>query len=418
MVIEQIEPNVFDEFAKSHVLRNFYQTSAYGELMSKNGYTALYVGAYVDSKIVAASLILCKSIGPNIKYGYAPRGFLINYYDTNLLKDFSKKIKDYFFMKGFAFIKINPEITYNVVDFDNKTKIVNTKNKEIINVLKELGYDKLKDNLYFDSVLPKYNPIIYLPNYDFNLIDKNILEEINSYENQGIKLVTSDNENIDKAYEFIKKKTTNQLKYYNDLYDVFKKYEMIDLLLIKLDYAQYTQYLQNKYKDELELNEQINMEFNENPNDKELYDKKMESDKMINAISKNITIINNRMKEDTNSEIIGSAFIIKYENRINILISGQKNDFNNLDVKTFMFYKIIEKYKKENYSYLDMNGITGDMTETNPYKDVNEFKLKFNPTTFEYIGEFDLIVNKPFHQLLWSTGKVQKEFYKPPRKTQ
>lgn len=418
MVIEQIEPNVFDEFAKSHVLRSFYQTSAYGELMSKNGYTALYVGAFVDSKIVAASLILCKSIGPNIKYGYAPKGFLINYYDTNLLKDFSKKIKDYFFMKGFAFIKINPEITYNVVDFDNKTKIVNTKNKEIINVLKELGYDKLKDNLYFDSVLPKYNPIIYLPNYDFNLIEKNILEEINSYENQGIKLETSDNENIDKAYEFIKKKTTNQLKYYNDLYDIFKKYEMIDLLLIKLDYAQYTQYLQNKYKDEFELNEQINMEFNENPNDKELYDKKMESDKMINAISKNITIINNRMKEDTNSEIIGSAFIIKYENRINILISGQKNDFNNLDVKTFMFYKIIEKYKKENYSYLDMNGITGDMTETNPYKDVNEFKLKFNPTTFEYIGEFDLIVNKPFHQLLWSTGKVQKEFYKPPRKTQ
>lgn len=418
MVIEQIESNVFDDFAKCHVLRNFYQTSAYGKLMSKNGYTALYVGAFVDSKIVAASLILCKSIGPNIKYGYAPRGFLINYYDTNLLKDFSKKIKDYFFMKGFAFIKINPEITYNVVDFDNKTKITNTKNKEIINVLKELGYDKLKDNLYFDSVLPKYNPIIYLPNYDFDSIDKNILDEINSYENQGVKLVTSDNENIDKAYEFIKKKTTNQLKYYNDLYDIFKKHEMIDLLLIKLDYAQYTQYLQNKYKDELELNEQINMEFNENPNDKELYDKKMESDKMINAISKNITIINNRMKEDTNSEIIGSAFIIKYENRINILISGQKNDFNNLDVKTFMFYKIIEKYKKENYSYLDMNGITGDMTETNPYKDVNEFKLKFNPTTFEYIGEFDLIVNKPFHQLLWSTGKVQKEFYKPPRKTQ
>src|SRR5574344_115184 len=115
MVIKQIEQNVFDEFAKSHVLRNFYQTSAYGQLMSKNGYTALYIGAFNDSKLVAASLILCKSIGPNIKYGYAPRGFLINYYDTNLVKEFSKKIKDYFFMKGFAFIKINPEITYNIV---------------------------------------------------------------------------------------------------------------------------------------------------------------------------------------------------------------------------------------------------------------------------------------------------------------
>ena len=193
---------------------------------------------------------------------------------------------------------------------------------------------------------------------------------------------------------------------------------MIDLLLVKLNYAEYAKYMQKKYTEELEINEQINFEFNKDPNNFELYNQKMESDKMVNNASKNIAIINNRMKDDTNSEILGSAFIIKYENRINILISGQKNDFNNLDVKTFIFYKIIEKYKKENYSYLDMNGITGDMTDTNPYKDVNDFKLKFNPTTFEYIGEFDLIINKPFHQLLWSTGKVQKEFYKPKRKTQ
>ena len=418
MLIEQIEKNVFDEFAKNHVLRNFYQTSAYGELMSRNGYTVLYIGGFTNSKLVAASLILCKSIGPNIKYGYAPRGFLINYYDTSLLKEFSKKIKDYFFIKGFAFIKINPEITYNIVEYDTKTKIVNTKNKEIIKTLKELGYDKLKDNLYFESMLPKYNPIIYLPKYDLNAIENNISKEIVSYEKKGINLTIVDKNDIDLAYEFIKEKTTNKVKYYSDLYEIFSKNNMIDLLLVKLNYAEYTKFMQKEYNEKLEINEQINMEFNENPNNLELYNKKMESDKIINDISKNITIINNRMKEDTNSEILGSAFVIKYENRINILISGQKNDFNNIDVKTFIFYKIIEKYKKENYLYLDMNGITGDMTDTNPYKDVNDFKLKFNPTTFEYIGEFDLIINKPLHQLLWSTGKIQKEFYKPKRKTQ
>ena len=418
MVIKQIEQNVFDEFAKSHVLRNFYQTSAYGQLMSKNGYTALYIGAFNDSKLVAASLILCKSIGPNIKYGYAPRGFLINYYDTNLVKEFSKKIKDYFFMKGFAFIKINPEITYNIVEYDTKTKIVNTKNRDIINNLKEIGYDKLKDNLYFESMLPKYNPIIYLPNYDLNTISDNISEEMISYEERGIKLVNADKNDLNLAYDFVKKKTTNQLKYYTDLYEIFSAYNMIDLLLVKLNYDKYAKFMQKKYADELEINEQINAEFNEKPNDSELYDKKMKSDKIVNDISRNIAIINNRMKADTNSEILGAAFVIKYENRINILISGQKNDFNNLDVKTFILYKIIEKYKKENYLYLDMNGITGDMTESNPYKDVNDFKLKFNPTTFEYIGEFDLIINKPFHQLLWSTGKIQKEFYYPKRKSQ
>lgn len=418
MILKQIEQDVFDEFSKKHVLRSFYQTSAYGQLMSKNGYTAIYIGGYDNSELIAASLILCKSIGPNIKYGYAPRGFLINFYDKSLLKEFTKKIKDYFFMKGFAFIKINPEITYNIVEYDTKTKIINTKNKEIIEDLKELGYDKLKDNLYFETMLPKYNPIIYLPNYKLNIIDKDILEEMISYEKRGIKLVDATEEDLSTAYDFVKKKTTNSLKYYTDLYEIFSKKNMIDLLLVKLNYAEYAKYMQKKYTEELEINEQINFEFNKDPNNSELYNQKMESDKMVNNASKNIAIINNRMKDDTNSEILGSAFIIKYENRINILISGQKNDFNNLDVKTFIFYKIIEKYKKENYSYLDMNGITGDMTDTNPYKDVNDFKLKFNPTTFEYIGEFDLIINKPFHQLLWSTGKVQKEFYKPKSKTQ
>ena len=46
----------------------------------------------------------------------------------------------------------------------------------------------------------------------------------------------------------------------------------------------------------------------------------------------------------------------------------------------------------------------------------NKFKLKYKPQVYEYIGELDLIVNKPFHQLLWSTNKIQKEFYKPALK--
>jgi lipid II:glycine glycyltransferase (peptidoglycan interpeptide bridge formation enzyme) len=77
-----------------------------------------------------------------------------------------------------------------------------------------------------------------------------------------------------------------------------------------------------------------------------------------------------------------------------------------------MYYKIIKDYKDNGYLYLDLYGITGDFEDTNPYKNLNEFKLKFEPTVYEYIGEFDLIVNKPFHQFLWSTNKIQKEFYR------
>ena len=128
------------------------------------------------------------------------------------------------------------------------------------------------------------------------------------------------------------------------------------------------------------------------------------------------------MNDKNLREILGAAMIIKHEGRITHLISGYNKTHSDIDVKTFMFYKIIELYKKAGYLYFDMNGITGDYSDTNPYndeeekedsKELNKFKLKFKPTVFEYIGEFDLIVNKPFHQLLWSTNQIQKEFYKP-----
>ena len=32
-------------------------------------------------------------------------------------------------------------------------------------------------------------------------------------------------------------------------------------------------------------------------------------------------------------------------------------------------------------------------TNTSAYKGLNDFKIKFNPTIYEFIGEFDLIVS-------------------------
>ena len=127
MVVKEIDELVFDDFAKNHILKNFYQSKEYGRLMKHSDYSVMYVGGYQSNTLVCASLILYKTIGPNIKYGYAPRGFLIDYYNNNMLESFTKKIKSFFFGRGFAFIKINPEITFATLNFDEKSKTINTK---------------------------------------------------------------------------------------------------------------------------------------------------------------------------------------------------------------------------------------------------------------------------------------------------
>ena len=413
MDIKEIKPEVFSEYAKNHILKNFFQTKEYGDLMKHSDFSVMYVGAYHKGLIVGASLILYKSIGPNMKYGYAPRGFLVDFYDEALLKIFTKKIKEYFLMKGFAFIKINPEVTYSVVNFDDKSKLVNSKSKDLVLRLKELGYDKLRDNLYFESLLPKYTPVINLPNYDFSVLDEKLINNMKDAEISGISMSIGNEEDIEKFYSFVNDKESKTSTYYKFFYKEFKKSDMVDLLMVNLNYETYVKYLQKQYIVEQESNDALNRQFEMTPNDAALYAKKTRSDDIMNRISADMALANQRMQENNPKEVLGAAFVVKYEGRVTIIISGYNKDFQGIDVKSYIFYKIIEEYKKAGYLYLDLYGITADFTDSNPYKALNDFKLKFKPTVYEYIGEFDLIVNKPFHQLLWSTNQIQKEFYKP-----
>lgn len=413
MLIKEIDELVFDEFAKNHILKNFFQSKEYGRLMKGSDFSVMYVGAYQSDVLVAASLILYKSIGLNMKYGYAPRGFLVDYYNESLLENFTKKVKDFFFKRGFAFIKINPEITFATIDFNEKSKTINTKNKELVSKMKMMGYDKLKDNLYFESLLPKYTPVIHLPSYDINSLDKTFVYNMRDLESGGIKLIIGNENDIESFYGFIDDKETKTLTYYKHFYEKFHQNDMVDLILCEIDYSMYVKFLQKEYINEQEKNERINEEFELNPNNMDLYNRKTKSDQNMDRISSSITFANDRMQENQMRELIGAAFVVKHQGRVTMITTGYNKTFNYLDIKGFMYFKLIEEYKKAGYSFFDLYGITADFSDTNPYKKLNDFKLRFKPNVFEYVGEFDLIVNKPFHQLLWSTNQIQKEFYKP-----
>jgi lipid II:glycine glycyltransferase (peptidoglycan interpeptide bridge formation enzyme) len=133
----------------------------------------------------------------------------------------------------------------------------------------------------------------------------------------------------------------------------------------------------------------------------------------MDRISSSITFANERMQENQMREVIGAAFTVKHQGRVTLITTGYNKNFTYIDTKAFIYYKLITEYKKAGYSFIDLYGITADFSDTNPYKKLNDFKLRFKPNVYEYIGELDLIVNKPFHQLLWSTNQLQKEFYKP-----
>ncbi len=409
MQIKEISEMEFDSFADKHILRNYYQTSGYGNLMKKFGYTPIYIGAYEDNELVGAALILSKYIAINVKYGYSPRGFLIDYQNYHELEEFTRLIKKYFFKRGFAFIKINPEITLAEVFPETNSKKINEETKKLIEKLESLNYKKLKNNIYFESLLPKYNPIIKLQSFNINNLNKNIKQKIRNKDKKGITLIKGDEYNLNQFYELVKNKKDNSIEYYKNYYKLFNEKNMSDLWLLQIDYHEYLQNTQEEYNALIGENEQINKQFINDTKNKQLLKQKMESDKKISTLNQEITDINSYIQNGIYKQIIATALIIKYQNRINVVISGfDKNTRQNPN--HLLYTKLIEYYKNQNYKYLDLNGITGDFTPNNPYKGLNEFKLNFNPNIYEYIGEFDIIINQTLYSLLWSTKILHNEF--------
>lgn len=411
MTIKEISKETFDYFAKSHLLANQYQTSNYAEVKRKLNYEVIYIGAYKNNELIGSSMILSKLIAPTIKYGYAPRGFLVDYYNKEVFTEFTKALKSYFLLKNYAFIKLDPEIILSTVNKDTKTKEINAANENLIGFLSTLGYKKLKSTLYFDSMMPIYNPVLSLTNFNLlNMSEKDIIN-IRKSDNLGLSFRVGEEKDIKEFYEFIKDKKNRTSAYYEEYYRSFKKDDAMDLVLIELDYTIYLKLLQEAYKIEEDNNIILNNRFIENHNDVDLLNEKMESDKNLSSIKNEIIAITKVVK-DNKKYIIAGAFITKFNNRISIVINGHDKNYPLLNSKLYLFYNIIMHYKALDYEYLDMNGITADFNENNPYKSLNDFKLKFKPTIYEYIGEFDLVINPAFYQMLWSTGKLNKEFQK------
>ncbi len=397
----------FDEYAKNHPLGSYYQSSSYALVASEQGFDYDLVGMIDDSgKIVAASLILSKKFSFFNRYGYAPKGFLVDYYDPKILQEFLKLLKKRYYNKNFAFIKINPEIAIGTVDYKHKMVTYN-KNQIIESTLKALNFRKLEGNYRFETKFPKFNAIQMLKNTNLKTISKRTRNKIYRSIRYGLSIEKTDFEGIKILYEFIKNKKDRNINHYYNYFNAFKRDGSIDIHLVKINFEDCLINLRECLSNEEQRNAKLVEKVMINPSEENLT-KKLSSDALINTYKDSITDATNNIAIEK-EKYIGGAITIKYKNRVSILISGFDQKYKNFCPNYFLHYKLIEEYK-DDYDYLDLNGITGDFSAENPYKGLDEFKLGFNPLTFEYIGEFDYIINEGLYQSLEHSGQLAKEF--------
>ncbi len=406
MFIREMSLAEFKEFANTHFIGNFHESINYALIKAEEGFEYEFI-AYGADDIVGAALILYKKIG-NVYFGYSPRGFLIDYSNDYLLEDFTNKIKEYYKNRNFAFIKINPEIAIAKLNKDTMNFEYN-ENYKIIDMLTKNGYKKLKNNMNFEALLPRVNAIIKLGGYDYNNLSKNTRNKVKKGIRKGLILEKANPDKLNIFYKFIKNKINRDEYYYNDFYNVFSKTLDVDLMLVKVDYKAFLINAQEAYNEELRRNASFNNKLITN-NNANAINAKMNSDKALLSYKNDIAEASKNLNTGLETYVAG-ALVIKHQNRVIIQISGFNKAMSRFSPNYFLYYALIKYYQQE-YKYLDLNGITADLSKENHYYGLNRFKMGFNPDVYEYIGEFDLVIDEKQYEKLLKSGLLAKEFNK------
>jgi len=399
MEIVQILKEEFDAFADTFKDKNFYQTSSYGMLMDRHNFDDYYLAMKDETgNIKAATLILINKVFIGYKWGYCPRGFLIDFNNTELVSTFTKLLKTFLNKRNFMFIKIDPYIIHKSRDKKGTEDGV-IDNSNIIDNLKSLGYVHEGFNLNFENLKPRWEAVVEVNNKDEDIFlkcSKEIRNKIRKAERHGIEVIKGTNDSVKEFHSIINKK--GKLNYYLDLMEIMGKNEMFEIYFAFLNTAKYVEMSKNLFEIEEQRNNKINEELEENinsNNSSNIIKRKMASDDLLNKCKQNIINSTNLFKQYPNGIIIGANAIIKYNNEIFFLMDGYKNEFKSYCPNHYIKFQIIDSFIQKGYNKFNLNGISGDFNnENNPYKGLTHFKLGFNSNIKEYIGEFTLIINK------------------------
>ena len=138
MKIIELTETQFKNYSKLHSSRNYFQTIEYANIM--NNYNRLFLGFINenDNTIMGAVLLLERSV-LKFKVGYVPGGFLIDYDNDNLFRDFITSLKNYLKEKKFVYLTTDNKTTYKM--FDKKGQVIYF-DTNISKLLDELSFVK------------------------------------------------------------------------------------------------------------------------------------------------------------------------------------------------------------------------------------------------------------------------------------
>ena len=418
MEFKIITEKEFKTFAEIHDQESFMQTVELGNLKKELGNKVHYLGVIKNKKIIAATLLLEENSVLQKKTFYAPRGFLIDYNDMELLTFFTNNIKKFIKEKKGFMLTIDPNVIYQIRTSDGDIIEEETKNDTLIDNLKTLGYKHFGFNKYLEALQVRWEYRLEL-NKPYEEIkanfSKSTRKNIDACYKKGLLVRRGKIEDLptmSEIFECTSKRKDffyRSLEYYQKMYKHMK--DLMTIYIAYLDPNIYLEHTENMLKEEEKNNKQIEEKMKNSCVGQKLKNQKETSDKLIEKYKEELEKAKRFKKENPNGKDVGVLLSMKSGNEYLTLSSGVLEEYKSFTPKYAMYdYHIKDAYEM-GYKYIDFYGITGDFDKNNKYYGIYEFKKGFNGNVVELVGQFSLKVTN-FYNIYMILKKIKNKLKK------
>lgn len=393
-----------DRFIEQHELVNILQSSAWEKVKSDWNHERL--GVYEGKKLLAVASILIKSLPLGYKMFYIPRGPILDYRDTELLKFVLQSIKSYARSKRAVFVTFDPSICLSQ-SLINQEKTEYPENLAIIDSLQQMGVKwSGKTEEMGDTIQPRIQAKIYKENFEEDKLSKSTKQAIRTAQNKGVEIQFGGTELL-APFSFLMKKTEKRKEihlrnedYYKKLLDNFK--DKAYITLATLDVSKRSQELE----EQLAKNRALEETFTESTRTSKVEAQKKEKERLLEEL----TFLQEYIDAGQARVPLAATLTLEFGQTSVNLYAGMDDVFKRYNAPILTWYETARYAFERGMVWQNLGGVENSLSGG-----LYHFKEKFNPTIEEYLGEFTMPTH-PLYPLLRLALDFRKILRKKHRK--
>ena len=396
--VEQVDPKEHDAFIAAHPLCNLLQTSDWAKV--KDNWDHAIVGVRAGEQLVASALVLIKQLPLHFTMMYVPRGPVMDYHNKELTVVFLQGLQRWAKRYHCLFIKMDPGIHYrDYLIEEQETAEVHAGMKEILENLRAAGAIHQGFTTYIkESIQPRYQANVYAcEDFDASL-PRHTRRLIKDALKRNVEVVRVGEERLDEFADVValtekrKHVSLRNREYFHQLMEIYQ--EDCYLFLAEVDVRAM---LEGLYEQRRENDAQLAQLKEGAPK------KKRRLEDIHRSLVRDIAEFEEIVREYPQRTVIAGVLSIKVGDTLEMLYAGMNERFKKFMPQYYLYTEIMKYAFANGCRYANMGGVEGDLQDG-----LTKFKANFHPHINEFIGEFDLPVNRVLYHASQKAYAIRK----------